>query len=385
MRMQPILWARTPGGEPGHDPVVRHAGRPRGRTARLSPAPAGAAPRRSRRRPAAAAPGPGASRSAIRAALSSSSSASRTAYASGPATPGAVQLEGVVPDLLAGLAQEPLRGQPVQRLQQPGRAAVRAERAPSSASSAATRADEHAVDPLVVAAPPVEQRRVGELVVADHRQQRLRQVVVDVRVDARAARAAAAAGRRARRRPAATAAERRRAGRGRRPALEVQVGERHVPAPRPRPGPRTTPPLDARRRPPAVVRGRCARNSRCGPASAGQRVQPGLHGRQHRRDRRPGGPAAVVIAPPPGCDGGAVTLLSARGRPRVTGSVPGAEPLPRRRPAWARAHRPGRPGARRARAALSLFIAPFLLVAFVLLYGFPGDTGGCSRGPSTRP
>ena len=43
---------------------------------------------------------------------------------------------------------------------------------------------EHAVDALVVAAPSVEQDRVGEVLVGDDGEQRLRQVVVDVRVDA---------------------------------------------------------------------------------------------------------------------------------------------------------------------------------------------------------
>ena len=54
----------------------------------------------------------------------------------------------------------------------------------SSSSSAPTRAGEHAVDRLVVGLPAGQQRRVAELLVGDHRQQRLRQVVVDVGVHA---------------------------------------------------------------------------------------------------------------------------------------------------------------------------------------------------------
>ena len=125
---------------------------------------------------------------------------------------------------------------------------------------------EDAVDPLVVATTAVHQRRIGEVGVTDHREQRLRQVVVDVGVDAQQHVLEQASGRRAPRTPAATAEapghrpRRRRGHRGR-------VARTRRPRPRPRRRPRRGP-----RAPPCRPRGSCAgrcRGTRDGaPAAA---------------------------------------------------------------------------------------------------------------------
>ena len=69
----------------------------------------------------------------------------------------------------------------------------------SSSSSAATREASTRSIARVVGPPPGQQRRVAELFVGDHRQQRLRQVVIDMGVHAGAGRGGAAAAWRARR------------------------------------------------------------------------------------------------------------------------------------------------------------------------------------------
>jgi hypothetical protein len=93
--------------------------------------------------------------------------------------PSTLQFDGVVPDLLPGLAQEPFRAQPVERRQD-----VIEQRLASPEFDVLIRHafGEHGVDAFVIAPPPVHEHVVLEFVVADHREQRLRQVVVDVRV-----------------------------------------------------------------------------------------------------------------------------------------------------------------------------------------------------------
>ena len=87
-----------------------------------------------------------------------------------------------MPHLLARLAQEPLRAPAIGRAQCPVEQAT-GRVLGQGAVLGGDPARENAVDALVVPAPPVDDTRVREVVVGDHGQQRLRQVVVDVRVD----------------------------------------------------------------------------------------------------------------------------------------------------------------------------------------------------------
>ena len=87
-----------------------------------------------------------------------------------------------MPDLAPGLAQEALRAPAVGRLQGPVEQAAGGVRG----EVAVLRGDasgQHPVDPLVVTPAAVDDAGLGEVVVGDHREQRLRQVVVDVGVD----------------------------------------------------------------------------------------------------------------------------------------------------------------------------------------------------------
>ncbi len=108
--------------------------------------------------------------------------AARVAVRAGRARLG--QFQGIGPHLGAGLAQEAPGGHPVQRLQRavlPGRGRV------APLEFGVLRADpdgQHLVDPAVVRLPEGAHLRVAELRVADHREQRLGQVVVDVGVHA---------------------------------------------------------------------------------------------------------------------------------------------------------------------------------------------------------
>ena len=101
--------------------------------------------------------------------------------ASGPASLAGLQLLDVEPDLLPRLPQKALGAEPVQRLAAPGRAGCAG---PARPSSAATR------EASTASIRSWSRRRrsisTGSVksVVADHREHRLRQVVVDVRVDA---------------------------------------------------------------------------------------------------------------------------------------------------------------------------------------------------------
>ena len=97
--------------------------------------------------------------------------------------PRILKLEGVVPELLAGLAQEPLRAQPVQGREQSAEDA----RAPHGNQLVVLRRDpgrQDVVDALVVTAAPLHEYGIGEIVAVDDGQQGLRQVVVDMGVDA---------------------------------------------------------------------------------------------------------------------------------------------------------------------------------------------------------
>ena len=99
-----------------------------------------------------------------------------------PGDPGVLQLDCVVPHLPPRLAEPP-----------PGRPSIkRGEQAVEMGARRPPRqlavlrphlAGEDGVDPLVVTPPPGQQHRVGELLVRNDHQQRLRQVVVDVGVD----------------------------------------------------------------------------------------------------------------------------------------------------------------------------------------------------------
>ena len=83
------------------------------------------------------------------------------------------ELEGVVPDLLAGLAEEPSRCEPVQRGEQPVN-----QRASTGSNQLVTFGGhprgEHVVDPLVIASTTVDQHGIGEVAVTDDGKQGLR-------------------------------------------------------------------------------------------------------------------------------------------------------------------------------------------------------------------
>ena len=111
-----------------------------------------------------------------------SSSASRVAYASGPASLAACSSRVLCQTFCRASRRN--RFEPAWFNGCRTRSRVgRVDTEESSASSADTRPDEDRVDPLVVALPPGEQRRPVELLGTDHRDERLRQVVVDVGVD----------------------------------------------------------------------------------------------------------------------------------------------------------------------------------------------------------
>src|ERR1035437_1848287 len=94
------------------------------------------------------------------------------------------QGDRVGPHLLARLAQEPLGPELVQGPEQP----VQPRRGPGDPGQLVRLGPDaggkRAVDGPVISLPPRDQRRVAELLVADHPQKRLRQVVVDVGVHA---------------------------------------------------------------------------------------------------------------------------------------------------------------------------------------------------------
>ncbi len=87
-----------------------------------------------------------------------------------------------MPHLLTRLAQESLGGQPVQRLERPIKQRQHRHR-PQLGVLGRDPRGQNPVDPFVVTSPASDDERVGEVRVADHGQQGLRQVVVDVRVD----------------------------------------------------------------------------------------------------------------------------------------------------------------------------------------------------------
>ena len=102
----------------------------------------------------------------------------------GTARPGRVEGLGVVPHLGPGLAQEAAAGRLVGWPEQDIR--PRARRA-DPGQLLVFRADptgQHVVDPLMVGAAPAGDGGIRELPGADHREQGLRQVVIDVRVHA---------------------------------------------------------------------------------------------------------------------------------------------------------------------------------------------------------
>ena len=96
----------------------------------------------------------------------------------------AAQRDRVGPDLLARLAQEPLRAEPVERPQQPVHQGARPGDLGQLVVLGGDPGGEHGVDGPVIGLAAGQQRRVAELLVGDHRDQGLRQVVVDVGVHA---------------------------------------------------------------------------------------------------------------------------------------------------------------------------------------------------------
>ena len=122
---------------------------------------------------------PGASRSAIRAALSTSSSASRSAYAVGPSRRAACRA--------TVLCQTLVRDSRRKRLEERRLEDAVGERATVHPELGVLRGDatgQHRVDAFVVPVASRHQRGVAEVIVRDHGQQCLGEVVVHVRVDA---------------------------------------------------------------------------------------------------------------------------------------------------------------------------------------------------------
>ena len=96
----------------------------------------------------------------------------------------AAQRDRVGPDLLARLTQEPLRAEPVERPQQPVHQGARPGDLGQLVVLGGDPGGEHGIDGPVIGLATGQQRRVAELLVGDHRDQGLRQVVVDVGVHA---------------------------------------------------------------------------------------------------------------------------------------------------------------------------------------------------------
>jgi hypothetical protein len=90
----------------------------------------------------------------------------------------------VGPYLLPSLAQEALSGEPADRAQQPVEQRGWPGQPDQLVLLGRDPGGEHLIDRPVVGLPAGQQRRVVELIIADHRHQGLRQVVVDVRVHA---------------------------------------------------------------------------------------------------------------------------------------------------------------------------------------------------------
>ena len=139
------------------------------------------------------------------------------------------QRDRVGPHLLACLAQEALGTKPVERAQQPVDERARAGDLDQLVVLGGDPGGEHDVDGLVIGLPALQEGRIVELLVGDHRQQRLGQVEVDVGVHAEqhVAQRGQVGGR----------AERDRPGPGRLTSgqrdserIEVKVGERDVPS-----------------------------------------------------------------------------------------------------------------------------------------------------------
>ena len=100
------------------------------------------------------------------------------------ASPGGVEGHGVVPHLGPGLAQETAAGRLVGWAEQDVRPRARGAGPGQLRIFRADLAGQHLVDALMVGAAPGGDRRIRELPGTDHREQGLRQVVVDVRVHA---------------------------------------------------------------------------------------------------------------------------------------------------------------------------------------------------------
>src|ERR671912_397983 len=99
----------------------------------------------------------------------------------GSGQPRLLQREGVVPHLLPGLTEKSLGTGPVERSQ------YAVEEAAGSAELAILGRHprgQDVVDAFMITSASLDQRRIGEVVVGDHRKQRLRQGKVDVRVHA---------------------------------------------------------------------------------------------------------------------------------------------------------------------------------------------------------